>query len=127
MDTPPSWGQDQCLTRRGDTFADLSGEQPVVALLSFSTKGSAEHPSLLRLRQARKAPDSTVAGHANVFVFPDLASGDIGYKIAERLGRTELRPAPAGTGRGGQRPVPRVQPGDIVNVSVISALRAVHT
>ncbi|MEH7830024.1 phosphate acetyltransferase [Gemmobacter denitrificans] len=93
----------------------LLGEQPRVALLSFSTAGSAEHASLTRIREAlalvrrsapqleiegeiqfdaaiddairfRKAPGSTLSARPNVFVFPDLASGNIGYKIAQRLG-----------------------------------------
>ena len=93
----------------------LLGVEPQVAMLSFSTAGSAEHPSLTRIREAlamvraaepdlridgemqfdaafspevrgRKAPDSPLLGMPNVFVFPDLAAGNIGYKIAERLG-----------------------------------------
>ncbi|MCD7928864.1 MAG: phosphate acetyltransferase [Clostridiales bacterium] len=92
------------------------GIDPKVAFLSFSTHGSGKDPDVDKMREATrlaqemapnlaidgelqfdaavspsvahtKCPDSKVAGHANVFVFPDINSGNIGYKIAQRLGQ----------------------------------------
>ncbi|MGB9666861.1 MAG: phosphate acetyltransferase [Candidatus Cryosericum sp.] len=96
------------------TFKTLTGIEPAVAMLSFSTKGSAEHDMVTKVREAtslahqkapelaldgelqfdaayvpsvgeRKAPGSPVAGKANVFIFPDLNAGNIGYKMVQRL------------------------------------------
>lgn len=96
------------------TSAKEFGIKPSIAFLSFSTKGSAKHEQVEKVQKAveiattlsdfpidgemqfdtaidaevgkQKAPQSPVAGHANILVFPDLNSGNIGYKIAQRLG-----------------------------------------
>lgn len=98
-----------------DTFRSIVGGEPRVALLSFSTNGSAKHPLVEKVQGAKaelearkapfafdgdlqldaaliprigekKAPGSKVAGHANTLVFPDLNAGNITYKAVERLG-----------------------------------------
>lgn len=92
----------------------LTQNEPTVAMLSFSTKGSAKHPQVELVQQAtelaksknkelmidgelqfdaafdpavaeRKAPESSTAGEANVFIFPNIDAGNIAYKITERL------------------------------------------
>ena len=101
-----------------DSAKTLAGLDPKVAMLSFSTKGSAKHDNVTKVQEATriahelapelkldgelqldaalvpavgelKAPGSQVAGHANVLVFPDLEAGNIGYKLAQRFGSSE--------------------------------------
>ncbi len=96
----------------------LLGDEPKVALLSFSTKGSAKHELVDKVLEAKsilekdkvdfdfdgelqldaaivpkvaasKAPGSSVAGNANVLIFPDLQAGNIGYKLTQRLAKAE--------------------------------------
>lgn len=101
------------------TFKSLISREPYVAMLSHSTFASApDHPDIIKVREAvkyaqanypglkvdgelqldaaiipevakRKAKDSIVAGHANVLIFPDLDSGNIAYKITERLAKAQ--------------------------------------
>ena len=113
--TYTSEGLAECAIATANSAKAITGIDPKVAMLSFSTKGSAKHDNVSLVAEAvkiakekapdlkldgelqfdaaivpsvaaLKAPESNVAGHANVFIFPDLQAGNIGYKIAERLG-----------------------------------------
>ncbi|HOJ06751.1 MAG: phosphate acetyltransferase [Ignavibacteriota bacterium] len=135
-----------------DNHKKLTGEEPLVAMLSFSTKGSAKHEladkviqatEIVRTKRAdlnvdgelqfdtaivasigkKKAPESKVAGLANVLVFPDLNAGNIGYKIAQRWGGAE---AVGPMVQGLQKPFFDLSRGcsvdDIVNTASINVL-----
>lgn len=113
--TYTSEGLADCAIATANSAKAITGIDPKVAMLSFSTKGSAKHDNVTLVQEAvkiakekapdlkldgelqfdaaivpsvaaLKAPQSDVAGKANVFIFPDLQAGNIGYKIAERLG-----------------------------------------
>ena len=135
-----------------DNHKKLTDEEPYIAMLSFSTKGSAEHEAVDKVIQAmqivkekrpdlsidgelqfdtaivdsvgrRKAPGSEVAGRANVLIFPDLNAGNICYKIAQRWGKAE---AIGPIVQGLKKPFFDLSRGcsveDIVNTAAICAL-----
>jgi phosphate acetyltransferase len=171
----PAWGSNGCLLYAdcavvpnpdASQLADITiataantrlllQTDPKVALLSFSTKGSAQHPLVDRVVEAtkiaqmrapdllidgelqadaaligsigmRKASGSQVAGKANTLIFPDLQSGNIAYKLSERLaGAQAIGPILQGL----KRPANDLSRGcaaqDIVNTAIVTALQAV--
>lgn len=136
-----------------ESFKLLVGEEPKVAMLSHSTMGSAKHADVDKVVEATKiakelrpelkldgemqldaaivpsvgkskAPNSTVAGQANVLVFPDLDAGNIGYKLVQRLAKAE---AYGPVTQGIAKPVNDLSRGcsaeDIVGVVAITAVQ----
>ncbi|ATD54933.1 phosphate acetyltransferase [Clostridium chauvoei] len=137
-----------------DTAKNLCKIEPRVAMLSFSTMGSADHEMVDKVRKAteiakelrpdllidgelqldaaivekvakQKAPNSKVAGKANVLVFPDLQSGNIGYKLVQRFANAE---AIGPMCQGFAKPINDLSRGcssdDIVNVVALTAVQA---
>lgn len=137
-----------------DTAKKIAGIDPKIAMLSFSTKGSAKHANVDKVVEATKivntiapelqcdgelqldaaivesvaqlkAPGSKIAGHVNVLIFPDLQSGNIGYKLVQRLAGAQ---AVGPICQGFNKPVNDLSRGcsseDIVNVVAMTVLQA---
>ena len=137
-----------------ESFKNLVGAEPTVAMLSYSTYGSAKSELVEKMQEAtrlakekapelkldgelqldaaivesvgkQKAPESSVAGKANVLVFPDINAGNIGYKLVQRLAKAE---AYGPVLQGIAKPVNDLSRGctaeDIAGVIAITAIQA---
>lgn len=147
-------GLAECAIATAKSAKEIAGVEPRVAMLSFSTMGSAKHDNVTFVQEATriakeqapelkldgelqfdaaivpevaqlKAPMSEIAGHANVLIFPDLQSGNIGYKIAERLGGFQaIGPICQGFAKPLNDLSRGCKPSDIVCAVAITAIQA---